>query len=181
MEASSAAIFDIQGDGYRRARRGELRGGSRRLARPRRPAPAGIFAIGLLPLANAPIIGISRLVLRYRISLRRRSRDERVGITPGFAVASALALTVWISACVFAPEGVMRYLEIALGPVDVFFRSLGFQDTDYSSRFFQFIPMPLLLGATMSGPPLLLALIFGWLCSRYQVVVIPRGSPPGPA
>jgi hypothetical protein len=139
--------------------------------------PAGVFVIGLLPLVNAPIIAIFLLALRYRSSLRRRSLHERVSIAPGFAVASGLALIVWLAACFFAPEGVMQYLQFVLRPVDVLFRSMGFQDRDYSSEFFQFIPLPLLVGATMSGPPLVLALIFGWLSSRYQVVIIRRQSP----
>ena len=68
----------------------------------------------------------------------------------------------------------MQYLQFVLLPVDVFFRSLGLQDRDYSSEFFMFIPLPLLVGATMSGPPLVLALIFGWLSSLYRVVIKSR-------
>jgi hypothetical protein len=139
--------------------------------------PNGIFLVGLLPLANAPIIAILLLALRYHSSLRRRPLEERVGMMPAFAVASALTLIVWITACVFAPEGVLQYLQFVLVRVDGFIRSLGFQDRDYSSEFFQFIPLPLLVGATMSGPPLVLALILGWFSSRYRVVITPRNRP----
>jgi hypothetical protein len=139
----------------------------------------GILVIGLLPLANAPIIAIFLLALRYRSALRDRSLLARVSITRGFAVASALALIVCITACVFAPDGVLQYLQFVLRPVGVFLQSLGLQDRVYSSELYQFISLPLLVGAAMSGPPLVLALIFGWFSSRYRVVIIPRGSPPG--
>jgi hypothetical protein len=134
----------------------------------------GIFLIGLLPLANALTIAIFLLALRYVSPLRRRSLQARVGIMPGFAVASALALFVWITTCVFAPDGVMQYLQIVLLPIDSLFRSLGFQDRDYSSEFFQFFPVPLLVGATMSGPTLVLALLLGWLSSRYRFMIRSR-------
>jgi hypothetical protein len=136
--------------------------------------PASIFVIGLLPLANAPIIAIYLLALRYRSSLQHRSLHELVGTLRGFAVTSALALFLWITACLFAPDGVLQYLQFVLRPVYLIFRSLGFQDRDYSSELFQFISLPLLVGATMSGPPLVLALILGWFSSRYQVVISRR-------
>jgi hypothetical protein len=132
---------------------------------------ASIFVVGLLPLVNALIVAIYLLALRHRSSLRRQ---EQVGIIPGFAVTSALALIGLITVCVFVPDGVMQYLQFVLLPVDVFFRSLGFQDRDYSSEFFMFIPLPLLVGATMSGPPMVFALIFGWLSNRYHIVIKSR-------
>jgi hypothetical protein len=140
-----------------------------------------IILIGLLPLANAPIIAGVLLALRYRISLRRRSHHERIGILPGFAIASALGLIVMIATCVFAQEEVLKYLEFVLRPVSVFLRSLGFKDSDYNRAIFRFVPMPLLLGASLSGPALLLALVVGCLSNRYRVMITLReGDAPVP-
>src|SRR5262245_27253076 len=81
-----------------------------------------IVFIRLLPLANASIIGAILLALRYPIVLRRRLHCERIGILPGFVIASAMGLIVMSAACVLAHDGVLKYLECVLRPVDVFLR-----------------------------------------------------------
>jgi hypothetical protein len=133
-----------------------------------------ICLAGLLPLANAALIAVYLLALRYRISLRRRSHRERIGMLPGFAIASSLALIVMIAVRVFAEEEVLQYLQFILRPVDVFLRSMGVSDRDYDGAVFRFVPMPLLLGASLSGPALLIALAVGWVSNRYRVMITQR-------
>jgi len=128
----------------------------------------------MLPLANAAIIAVYLLALRYRLSLRCRSHRERIGILPGFAIASSLALIALIVARVFAQEEVLQYLQFVLRPVDVFLRTVGFSDRDYDREVFRFVPMPLLLGASLSGPALLLALAVGWVSNRYRLMITHR-------
>src|SRR5262249_26129649 len=84
-----------------------------------------------------------------------------------------------IVARVFAQEEVLQYLQFVLRPVGVFLRSMGFSDRDYDGAAFRFVPMPLLLGASLSGPALLLALAVGWVSNRYRVMITHRtGNPP---
>jgi hypothetical protein len=137
-----------------------------------------IIVVGLLPLLDAQIIGLYLVISRYGISLRRRTRQERVGVAPPFVAANALALLAAITACVMAPAGVMPYLEFVLWPVEMCCRSMGFQNGDFDSPFFRFFGIPLLVGAALSGPPLMVALLVGWVSSRYKLVVVSR---PGPA
>ena len=137
-----------------------------------------IIIVGLLPLLDAQIIGMYLAASRYGISLRRRTRQERVGFAPAFAAANALAFVAAITACVMAPAGVIPYLEFVLGPAEMGFRSMGFQNGDFDNPFFRFFGIPLLVGTALSGPPLLLALLVGWVSSGYKLVVVAR---PGPA
>lgn len=136
----------------------------------------GVVLVGLLPLLNAQIIGLCLVTSQYRISLRRRTQQERVGVAPAFVAVNALALLATIVACVMAPAGVMPYLEYVLGPVEKLFRSMGFQGGDFDSPFFQLFALPLLLGAAMSGLQLLLALMVGRILSRYKLVIISRSG-----
>jgi hypothetical protein len=137
-----------------------------------------VIFVGLLPLVDAEIIGLYLVATRYRISLRRRTRQERVGVATAFVATNALGLLAVITACVVAPAGVMPYLEFVLGPAEKCFRSIGFQNGDFDNPFFRFFGLPLLVGAALSGPPLLLALLIGWVSSGYKLVVVAR---PGPA
>jgi hypothetical protein len=137
----------------------------------------GIIFVGLLPLLNAQIIVLWLVASRYQIAIRRRTRQERIGVAPAFIAASALALLAAITACVMAPAGVMPYLEYVLGPAEKLFRAMGFQTGDFDSPFFRFFGLPLLVGAAMSGPLLLLAFLVGWVSSGYKLVVVGRPGP----
>jgi hypothetical protein len=52
----------------------------------------GLYFVGLLPLLNAQIIGLYLIAARYRISMRRRRGQDRVGAVPTLVAANALAL-----------------------------------------------------------------------------------------
>ena len=137
-----------------------------------------VIVVGLLPLLDAQIIGLYLVASRYAISLRRRTPQERIGVAPAFSAANTLALLATLTACVFAPAGVMPYLEYVLWPAEMCFRAMGFQIDAFDSPLFGFFGIPLLVGAALSGPPLLLAFLVGWVLSRYKLVVVGR---PGPA
>ena len=134
----------------------------------------GIVVVGLLPLLDAQIIGLYVFASRYRITLRRRRPRKRVGVTPAFAATNAVALAAMLTVCVTAPDGVLAYLELALSPVDLLFRSMGFEKALYDSPFFRSFAIPLFVGAAVSGPPLLLAVMAGLVASRYTFVIAAR-------
>jgi hypothetical protein len=136
---------------------------------------SGIFLLGMLPLLNAQIIGLYYWIAsRYRISLRRRTPQERVGFAPVFAAVNALTILALIAACYFAPDALMEYLQYMSVPLEQFFESLGFQPADYENPLFRFVAWPLLLGAVMSGPPLVFASMASGLSSRYKLVIVSR-------
>jgi hypothetical protein len=140
------------------------------------PDGFGVFLVGLLPLLNAQIIGLYDLIAsRYRVSLRRRTPQERVGCAPVFSAVNALALLALITACFFATEALMAYLGYVSEPVQLFLESLGLQPRDYETPLFRFVAWPLLTGGAMSGPPLVLALMATWLSTRYKLVIVSRG------
>ena len=141
----------------------------------------GIVVIGLLPLLDAQIIGLYLLASRYRISLRRRAPLEHGGAAPAFAAANALALVAVVTACAAAPAGVMPYLEYVLAPVDACLRSVGLEKVLYDSPWFRSFAIPTLVGAALSGPPLLLAFMLSWIWRRYMVVITPRSGPASPS
>jgi uncharacterized membrane protein len=72
-----------------------------------------ILLVGLVPLFNAQIVALYFLATGYRISLRRRTPQDRVGSMPTFAAVTAVALCASIIACVAAQNAVMAYLEYA--------------------------------------------------------------------
>lgn len=76
-----------------------------------------VIVVGLLPLLDAQIIGLYLVASRYAISLRRRTRQERIGVAPAFIAANAPAFLATLTACVFAPAGVMPYLEFKRGRI----------------------------------------------------------------
>jgi hypothetical protein len=138
---------------------------------------SGVFLIGLLPLLNAQIIGLYYMIASgYRISLRRRRRREQVGFSPIFVAVNALALLVSITVCVLAPAVMIAYLGYVLGSLEPFL-ALGLQPALYVSLLFREVVGLLLVGALMSGPPLVLGSIFSWVSSRYKLVVVSRPRP----
>ena len=56
-----------------------------------------MLLVGLLPLANAVLVGLHFLVTNYRLAVRRRA--GRVRFAPAFALASSLALLVAVCVC----------------------------------------------------------------------------------
>jgi hypothetical protein len=136
-----------------------------------------LFLVGLLPLIDAQIISVYCLIgSRYRISLRRRAPQERIGFSPIFAGVNALALGIAIVTCSTAPDGVMAYLEYCAQPLEPVLKSLQV-DLTWDHPLAQFVLLPLVVGAILSGPPLLVALTTSWVSSRYKLVIVPRPRP----
>jgi hypothetical protein len=136
-----------------------------------------LFLVGLLPLLDAQIIGVYCLIgSRYRISLRRRAPQERIGFSPILAVVNALALGIAIATCVTAPDGVIAYLDYCAQPLDPVLKSLQV-DLTRDHPLAQFVLLPLVVGAILSGPPLLVALTISWVSSRYKLVIVPKLRP----
>jgi hypothetical protein len=137
----------------------------------------GILFIGLFPLANAQIVGLYLLASRCRISFRHRTPEERNGFAPAFVALNTLMLLASVTACLVAESKLMDYLGFSLSPFGMLLRSLGLQQTDFESPFFQWTVVPICLGAVVSGPPLLVVLVLSWLLSRYKFVIAPEPGP----
>jgi hypothetical protein len=137
-----------------------------------------LFLVGLLPLIDAQIIGVYCLIApRYRIWLRRRAPQERIGFAPTFAAVNASALVIAIATCVMAPDAVLAslaYFGEALRPL---VESMQLGQESENLPIVQFVELPLFLGAIMSGPLLMLALTISWVTSRYKLVIVPRRGP----
>jgi hypothetical protein len=138
------------------------------------PDQVSFLLSGLLPLVDAQIIGLYLMAMRYRISLRRRIGKTRGGGVPAFTAFSAWVFLILLPTCILVPSEVTLYVGTVLEPIVLLFHSLGFQSQDFEGPFFQFVVAPFLLGAVLSGPPLVLALTFGWLSRGYELVIAPR-------
>jgi hypothetical protein len=136
----------------------------------------GILFMGLLPLANAQIVGLYLLFSRYRICYRRRTREERTGIAPTFVAVNTLVLLASVTACLVFTSELIDFLEFSLHPLQAFFLSLGRKQTDFEAQIFEAM-IPIYLCVVLSGPPLLVVLIVCWLRSRYKFVITPRYDP----
>jgi hypothetical protein len=73
-----------------------------------------------------------------------------------------------------AMENVGRGFSAIFRPINDGFHWLGYTREDVAAPYFRLFMSPLILGAVMSGPPLLLNLVFGWLASRFELVISPR-------
>jgi hypothetical protein len=141
-----------------------------------------LFLVGLLPLLDAQIIGVYCLIVpRYRIWLRRRAPQERIGFAPTFAAVNALALLIAIATCVMAADAVMACLEYVGEALVPFVESMHLGQEFENLPIVQFVALPLFLGAILSGPPLLVTLTISWVSSRYKLVIVPRPRPALPA
>jgi hypothetical protein len=81
-----------------------------------------------------------------------------------------------MTVCVMAPESFARSLDFFLDPIGKWFRSLGYTQQDFEAPHFQFLVGPLFMGGAMSGPPLAIGLVFGWLASRYELFIVRRSD-----
>jgi len=130
--------------------------------------------VGLLPLAEAQLIGLYLTAKRYRLTLKRRNDSSRGINVIAFSAFNAIALILLGVAGFAAPQEVGRQSRVLFDPVSNWFRWLGYTHEDFAAPYFRLFVSPLILGAMMSGPPLLLSLTFGWLVGRYELVVTRR-------
>jgi hypothetical protein len=137
-----------------------------------------LFLVGLLPLLDAQIISVYCLIApRYRIWLRRRAPQERIGFAPTFAAVNALALLMAIAICVMAEDAVMACLSCVGDALVPFVESMHLGQEFENLPIVQFVELPLFLGAIISGPLLMLALTISWVSSRYKLVIVPKLRP----
>jgi hypothetical protein len=85
-----------------------------------------------------------------------------------FTAFNAIALLLLIVIGLTATEVIGPGFAAIVQPIRDGFHSLGYTHEDFTAV------LPLILGAMMSGPPLLLSLTFGWLGGRYELVVTRR-------
>jgi hypothetical protein len=130
--------------------------------------------VGLLPLANSVIIGLYLLVRSHR-PLRRTARGYGV---IAFTAFTGLSLMILLVASASATDRVSDWVVTALDPVDHWLISSGYELHDLETPLFKIVVIPFLVGAVLSGPPLMLGLMSGWLANRYNLVVARRSNPP---
>ena len=130
--------------------------------------------VGLLPLAEAQLIGLYLTAKRYRLTLKRRNDSSRGINVIAFSAFNAIALILLGVAGFADPQKVGRQSRVLFDPVSNWFRWLGYTHEDFAAPYFRLFVSPLILGTMMSGPPLLLSLAFGWLVGRYELVVTRR-------
>jgi hypothetical protein len=135
------------------------------------PGVLPLLLTGLLPLVDAQIIGLYLIVRRYRFALRRRTGTGFGAGVLAFSVFNATSLILLIAACVNAPERFARNLDFFLDPIGQWFRSVGYTQQDFEAPRFRLLVGPLFIGAAMSGPPVILGLLLGWLANRYELVI----------
>jgi hypothetical protein len=155
-----------------------------------KPTVPGILPLllaGLLPLADAQIIGLYVIARRYRFTLRRRTGIGYGAGVLAFSVFNAVSLILLIAACVIAPEDIARPLDFLFGPIGKWLRSLGYTPQDFDAPRFTFFVIPSIVAAAMSGPPMVLGLLLGRWANRYELVIrrrsevrpAPADDPPG--
>jgi hypothetical protein len=116
---------------------------------------------GLLPLADAHGAALY-LVARGD---RTRRAGRRYGII-AFAAFTGLSLMVLLIASAVATDGVLDWVVTALDPVGEWLMTRGYGLRDLESPLFEWFVIPFLVGAVLSGPPLVLGSATGWLASR---------------
>jgi hypothetical protein len=134
--------------------------------------------VGLLPLAEAQLVGLCLTVRRYRFTLKRRNAADRGMDAVAFSAFNAAALILLSVVGFAAPETFRRGFFAIAQPIQSWFRLLGYTHEDYAAPYFRLFVSPIILGAVMSGPQLLLGLAFGWLANRYELVISRRSATP---
>jgi len=127
-----------------------------------------ILLSGLLPLADAMILGLFLLVRQ-----RWTGTGYRVGILV-FTAFNAFALTSLIAVCVATPSTIEDALAIYFEPISKWSIWVGY---DFDSPFFVYLIFPLLTAIGLSGPPVVLGLLLGWLANSRDLVIVRRSRP----
>jgi hypothetical protein len=141
------------------------------------PDASPIFLVGLLPLINAQFVGLYCLTAsRQRILRRRRASPMRIRLAATFVAVNALALGIAIAASAIAPRRMMFYLGFV---GDLIYETKSWRFIE-ELPFGQLVGTSLVLGAVMSGPPLIMTLTTSWLACRYEFVIVrrPGETPP---
>ncbi len=130
---------------------------------------------GLLPLADALIVSVYLVALRYRATLVRRSRQEPARFAPAFAASCAVFLSASLAVCLCVPESYEYYPTWAAQPADHYLDRLGVS-TRTETPLLRYALRPMFLGVLLSGPPLVMAAASACVLSRFTLVVTPRAD-----
>ena len=130
--------------------------------------------VGLLPLAEAQLIGLYLTARWYCFTLKRRDHASRGMSAVAFSAFNAILLILLIVISHAATEEIGRGFAAIVQPINDGFQWLGYTHEDFAAPYFRLFVSPLILGAMMSGPPLLLSLAFGCFVKRYELVITRR-------
>ena len=123
--------------------------------------------VGLMPLFDAFLISFFVVATRrYRFALMRR--EGRGGFTGAFALAAAVMLAVSTFLCFAATQLLLELVEALFTPFSKWFESLA--PFDHAASFLAGV----LLCALMSGPLLVVAVVFAFVMSRFRLVITRR-------
>jgi hypothetical protein len=125
-----------------------------------------VLLVALMPLFDGFVISLYAAAARkYHFALKRR--DERCGFGETFALTTGLMLVVSMFLCFAAPQHLLGLIDALLGPFSQWFGDLSRLD-----------PAESLLGAALclivSGPPLVIAVVFALVMSRYKLEIVRR-------
>jgi hypothetical protein len=125
--------------------------------------------VGLLPLINASVFGVSAIASGYRIKLRRRQADEIVPFWVRFGLVSGVALCAALIAVAVAPASIAFYVEFAEQELNRCLSSLGMirGTVDYGPL----LPRLAALWTLLSGPPLVAICLICAVSGRYRLTI----------
>lgn len=113
---------------------------------------SGDSALGVLPMAS--LLSLVGLHVLERAVRRRESHPFWVG----FEVVGWMAVFLYMSGCLFIPRFAMDYLQTAMDLIS----------SDGAPEWLDLM----FIGALLSVPELLPALLGGWLTSRLRIAVV---------
>ena len=134
----------------------------RALTGPQNGLIAKLIAYGVLPMANILAFGLPPL------PGWRPGRGEPRPFWGGFEVFGWAALFLSSAGAILTPVSMASYPETVLGPLSPAFDRMGYDPRSPAWRLVE----ALVLGSVFLLPQLLVALLGGWLGSRFRVKVV---------
>jgi hypothetical protein len=129
------------------------------------PKFAGI--IGLMPLFDLFVLSLYlALTTRFRFALVRRT--VRKNIIDSAAMVSGAILVLGTASCLLFHEVVLELVQLPFSPVDHWIKV---SESSPETRCFV---IGAFLGLLMSGPPILLTFVLGYLHSRFKLEITRR-------
>ena len=129
------------------------------------PKFAGL--IGLMPLFDLFALSLYlALTRRFRFALVRRA--VRKNIADSAAMASGAILVLGTASCLLFHEVVLQLIELLLSSFDLWVK------VSESSRETRGFLIGALLGLLMSGPPIFLTFVLGYIHSRFRLEITRR-------
>jgi hypothetical protein len=126
------------------------------------PKFAGL--IGLMPLFDLFALSLYlALTRKFRFALVRRS--VRKTIVDSAAMVSGAILVLGTTSCLLFPEVVLQLVELLFSPFDPWIK------VSESSPETRGLLIGAFLGLLMSGPPIFLTFVLGYIHSRFRVEI----------